>query len=161
MEIYNRHVAVSLISDLLSEIENKVYFFFKGDRSFDYCSRSYFWILLAVYITLESKTVRKHWFLLDKKHLGTKRKKKSSCARFPVVYPRFSGGVNPKGGVGNILFWPIFTKTAYNLKHYRQLLEQLWIFEWGYCKQILIRADYDGTFTSRDTKIDSQFYTWG
>ena len=64
--IYNGNVAVSLISDLLSRIETKVYFFFKGDRSFDYCSRSYFWILLAAYITLESKTARKDWFLLNK-----------------------------------------------------------------------------------------------
>ena len=112
METYNGHVAVSLISDLLSK--TKVYFFFKGDRSFDYCSRSYFWILLAASITLHSETARKDWFLLDKTHLGTKRKKKSSCAKLSRVY---GWGMGSK----TYYFSLCFPKSACNWKKWSQM----------------------------------------
>ena len=90
MEIYNGHVVGALISDLLSKIETKLYFFFKGDRSFDCCSRSYFCILLSAYIIPEGETKRKKKrpFHLDKKHLATKQQKKSVLS---LCFPSATG----------------------------------------------------------------------
>ena len=114
MEIYNGHVAVSLISDLLTKIETKVYFFFKGDRSFDYCSRSYFWILLAVYITLQTETTRKDGFASWQKAFKNKAKEDNFLCETSSEGSRISGG---GGGVGCVE-WMEFTPKVWSQTYY-------------------------------------------
>ena len=153
---------------LLSKIETKVYFFFKGDRSFDYCSRSYFWIVLAASITLESETARKELIPSWQNAFSNKAKEETFLCKISSSGSTIFRGCQPQRWGRKHIILANFHKNSIQFKTLPSIIRTtvngvwLWIFEWVIVNRYQLIHDDDWTFAGMDIKIGSPiFYAWG